>query len=757
MLVFANMKKGSILNNEKFPPDSEAYLVALDKTTQVMITDLSGTILYVNEIFCQHSKYTSQELFGQKPNLLKSGEHTEDFFKKLWETIKHEKVWTGQIRNMAKDGSFYWTQATMVPLLDALQKPYQFLSFGLDITQQKLEERALKVGNERLHILTQNFPNGSISIIDSQLNILITGGEGYESDDFRSEDIIGKPLKEALSPQTFGFIESQLPRVMKGETVSHEIFSKNRLYRNTYKPVYDSSGNMYGFVMVVQNITENHKALLEAQRKNDLFEIGEQIAQIGSWECNVKTMEITFSPNALGQFGIDPNQNKLKFGEMIEFLVPEDRIRIHDQFLEMIQKKKADLLEYKIIQGNGNVKILQSSGKVYEDEQGRVVRIIGVNQDITDKRKGELELMDSREMLKNIADSIPGLVMRYLEKPNGKDEIQYVSEGAELLWEIPREEVIKDENIVWKKIHSKDLRGFVKSFRTARANIAVWNYEYRIVMEDGRIKWINAIGTPKVMPEGNILWNILALDVSARKKAEELLEKNLHLLTYQNTQLVDFCNIVSHNLRSPLVNISMLIEFIEESESEEERMDFLEKLKPVIEHLNQTFEELVESIQIKNDYEVLSEKIEIEECYAQVIAGFEGEIHRSQALIEKDFSEAPVIYYPHKYFISILNNLISNSFKYRSPERKLEVMVKTIKKGKSIILSVQDNGLGIDLKKHKENLFKIRKVFHRHPDAKGFGLFITKTQVEVMKGKIWVESTPNVGSTFFVEFKNQYI
>ena len=77
--------------------------------------------------------------------------------------------------------------------------------------------------------------------------------------------------------------------------------------------------------------------------------------------------------------------------------------------------------------------------------------------------------------------------------------------------------------------------------------------------------------------------------------------------------------------------------------------------------------------------------------------------------------------------------------------------------GNTIILSVSDNGLGIDLKKHKDNLFKIRKIFHSHPEAKGFGLFITKTQVEAMDGKIWAESMPEEGSTFFVEFKNQVV
>ena len=73
----------------------------------------------------------------------------------------------------------------------------------------------------------------------------------------------------------------------------------------------------------------------------------------------------------------------------------------------------------------------------------------------------------------------------------------------------------------------------------------------------------------------------------------------------------------------------------------------------------------------------------------------------------------------------------------------------------NIIFSIADNGLGIDLAKHKDNFFKIGKVFHRHPNAKGFGLFMTKTQVEAMGGRIWVESTPQVGSTFYIEFANR--
>ena len=104
-----------------------------------------------------------------------------------------------------------------------------------------------------------------------------------------------------------------------------------------------------------------------------------------------------------------------------------------------------------------------------------------------------------------------------------------------------------------------------------------------------------------------------------------------------------------------------------------------------------------------------------------------------------------------------MTNLVSNALKYKSPDRLLTLDVKTYYDDKGLVLSVADNGLGIDLNRHKNSMFKIRKVFHVHPDSRGFGLFITKTQVDAMGGEIWVESRPDEGSTFYIRFKTNAI
>lgn len=245
------------------------------------------------------------------------------------------------------------------------------------------------------------------------------------------------------------------------------------------------------------------------------------------------------------------------------------------------------------------------------------------------------------------------------------------------------------------------------------------------------------------------------IDITDRKVMEEKQAALVQQLSSQNTQLIDFCNIVSHNLRAPLVNMSMLVEFIEDTNNPEEQKTLISKLKPVIENLHTTFNELVESIQIKQDLEIKSENILLTDCIRRTFEGLQSEINKSEAIIETDFEDAPSVYFPAKYLYSIFHNLFSNCLKYQSPKRKLVIKLASKKMDGKVLLSFTDNGLGIDMDKHKDNCFKIGKVFHHHPNSKGFGLYMTKTQVEAMKGKIWVESKIDVGSTFFIEFTNQ--
>jgi len=514
--------------------------------------------------------------------------------------------------------------------------------------------------------------------------------------------------------------------------------AENEFHKNFQSRIYDQCILLNQSHVALEDTDRHFSQLLHTEDK--------LLPKIGIWNYDPHSGRLGWSDEVNQIFGL-PEGTTPSVALIHDFLHPNDRKWVTELIENNKQMQDETTISFRIINNAGEIKCLIAQSKGVIDEGGFALGLFGILHDVTEKKRVEAENARLLHVIKHSRDEI------YLFNTS-TFKFEFLNIGALTNTGYTMEEMINMTPVDIKPEFTKaDFKKLLKPLLNKKQERIVFE---TIHSRKNGTTYPVEIHLQRIEQEIGDVFLAIVLDISDRKKAEKVIRDSQDLLEYQNSQLVDFCNIVSHNLRSPLANMSMLIDAIEESDDDEDKQLFISKLKPVIGNLHETFDELVESLQVRQDLEVVSEEIQLEEIVKKQLEGFEGQISTMDANVEFDFSESPQVRYPQKYLSSILHNLISNALKYKSSEKKPYIKIKTKRKNNSIILSVKDNGLGIDLDKHRDKIFKIRKVFHNNPDAKGFGLFLTKTQVDAMGGKIWVKSKPGRGSVFYIELVDQY-
>ncbi len=244
-------------------------------------------------------------------------------------------------------------------------------------------------------------------------------------------------------------------------------------------------------------------------------------------------------------------------------------------------------------------------------------------------------------------------------------------------------------------------------------------------------------------------------DISELKKAEESLRIKNNELTRINKALDRFVYIISHDLKKPTANIIGLLTLYEKelvnSASERTKVIY-DKLSFSAMQLKKMIEDLLEATKHEINTEQNYELIDFNKIYQEILGSMDQMVAQANPEIVTDFSKYPFIFYPYQDLKSIMANLFSNAVKYRSPERKAKITIKTDKTAEGPTLTISDNGIGINLDKEQDKLFKKYQRFSDLAEGTGLGLWIVKEIVEKNGGKIDVESNVDQGTTFRIIF-----
>ncbi len=282
---------------------------------------------------------------------------------------------------------------------------------------------------------------------------------------------------------------------------------------------------------------------------------------------------------------------------------------------------------------------------------------------------------------------------------------------------------------------------------------------YRVKTSNGDWRWLLSFRKITSRDEHGKPVNItgMHLDIDSLKQKELELQEITKELLKKNGELEKFAYITSHNLRAPVVNLRSLTEMLQEDGLPEELEEEVNvKIRQSVSQLDSTLNDLVEIVSSKSCEDTGKSDLKLQTEVNNTLLSIEKQVKDSGALIETDFTEIGTIYFPKRYLTSILINLFTNAIKYRSAERKLIIRLKTQLTKDFVIFTFTDNGSGIDLDRFQNKVFGLYQRFHANVEGKGLGLYIVKSQVEAMDGKIELESVVNQGTSFRIYFYNSH-
>ncbi|MGM0551084.1 MAG: PAS domain S-box protein [Bacteroidota bacterium] len=595
----------------------------------ILITGTDGTITYVNPQFCSITGYCEGEALGQNPRILNSGYHDNQFYQEMWSTLASGRAWKGELYNRHKDGSLFWEEAVISPIMNAQNQIINYIAIKQDITEKK-------------HIQ--------------------------------------------------------------------------------------------------QQLNNSQKNLQQAQA----------IANVGHWEYNIVQDQLFWSDQTFRIFGVEPSTFTPTFNKMARLIHPEDARRVKYLYFKSLHKHTKLKTTFRIVTPEGKTRHVVQRVTSRFSKEGKPLSSLGVVHDITDQKNTELALKRNEALFRSIFNTSPAGITIF----NEEGTVLLTNRSSQKIHGYTHKEKIG--NPFYLAIHPESREELKKKIAQAfKGNRTFFNEEIKFRHKEGHVVWVKSVGSllPSLI-DGKKAIVTVNQDISKTKA-------NKQKLIELNATKDKFFSIIAHDLKNPFNSILGISELLLKQLDTMEPKDIKELAEAIYNSGQNAYSLLENLLQWSNSQTgriaFHPEMLILNDVVREVGNLIKGTATQKEISIKCEIPKNIPIQADRNMLHTILRNLITNATKFTQRGGTITITAK--RPNGYTQISISDNGIGMN-QVTRNNLFSIDRknteTGTENEKGSGLGLILCKEFVEKHKGKIWAESTPGKGSTFYFTIADKH-